>query len=62
MTAGVNDLSSLKTLESYHDNYARLDRLCGGVRRIPIATRRGTFKVWTKRVGNNPRIRLLLLL
>ena len=31
------------------------------MRRIPITTPRGTFKVWTKRVGNNPRIKLLLL-
>jgi proline iminopeptidase len=28
---------------------------------IPITTPRGTFRVWTKRVGNNPRIKLLLL-
>jgi proline iminopeptidase len=28
---------------------------------IPIATPRGTFRVWTKRVGNNPRIKVLLL-
>jgi len=33
----------------------------GGVRMVPIRTPRGTFKVWTKRFGNNPRIRLLLL-
>jgi proline iminopeptidase len=33
----------------------------GGVRLIPIQTPKGTFKVWTKRFGNNPRIRLLLL-
>jgi proline iminopeptidase len=33
----------------------------GGVRLVPIRTPRGTFKVWTKRFGNNPRIRLLLL-
>ena len=32
-----------------------------GVRRIPIETPRGTFTVWTKRIGRNPRIRLLLL-
>jgi proline iminopeptidase len=32
-----------------------------GVRMIPIATPKGTFKVWTKRFGHNPRIRLLLL-
>jgi proline iminopeptidase len=28
---------------------------------IEITTPRGPFKVWTKRVGNNPRIKLLLL-
>ena len=28
---------------------------------IPIETPQGNFKVWTKRVGNNPRIKLLLL-
>lgn len=33
----------------------------GGVRLIPIQTPKGTFKVWTKRFGSNPRIRLLLL-
>jgi hypothetical protein len=43
------------------DNSSRAHRLEGGVRRIPITTPRGTFKVWTKRVGNNPRIKLLLL-
>lgn len=32
-----------------------------GVRLVPIQTPRGTFKVWTKRVGRNPRIKLLLL-
>ena len=35
--------------------------LSGGVRMIPIETPSGTFRVWTKRVGNNPRIKLLLL-
>jgi proline iminopeptidase len=32
-----------------------------GVRMIDVTTPQGTFKVWTKRVGNNPRIKLLLL-
>jgi proline iminopeptidase len=32
-----------------------------GVRLIPITTPKGTFKVWTKRFGRNPRIKLLLL-
>jgi len=33
----------------------------GGVRMIPIETPVGTFNVWTKRFGNNPRIKVLLL-
>jgi proline iminopeptidase len=32
-----------------------------GVRLVPIQTPRGTFRVWTKRVGHNPRVKLLLL-
>jgi proline iminopeptidase len=31
------------------------------VRMIPITTPRGDFRVWTKRVGDNPAIKLLLL-
>jgi proline iminopeptidase len=45
----------------YLENSGRDDRLSGGVRMIPITTPKGSFKVWTKRVGNNPRIKLLLL-
>ena len=33
----------------------------GGVKVIPITTSKGIFKVWTKRIGNNPKIKLLLL-
>jgi len=32
-----------------------------GVQMIPIHTPKGTFKVWTKRIGNNPRIKILIL-
>ncbi|HZJ01112.1 MAG TPA: proline iminopeptidase-family hydrolase [Gemmatimonadaceae bacterium] len=32
-----------------------------GVKLIPITTPKGNFRVWTKRVGDNPRIKLLLL-
>ena len=28
---------------------------------IPVTTPKGTFNVWTKRIGNNPQIKLLLL-
>jgi proline iminopeptidase len=33
----------------------------GGIQMIPITTPKGTFNVWTKRIGNNPQIKLLLL-
>jgi proline iminopeptidase len=46
---------------SYFDNAGKNDILGGGVRMIPITTPKGTFKVWTKRVGNNPRMKVLLL-
>ena len=28
---------------------------------IPIQTSKGLFKIWTKRIGNNPKIKVLLL-
>ena len=46
---------------SYLDSTGRVDRLGGGARMIPITTPRGEFRVWTKRVGNNPTLKLLLL-
>lgn len=46
---------------SYLDYSQRDDVLSGGVKMIPITTPKGTFRVWTKRVGNNPRIKVLLL-
>jgi proline iminopeptidase len=35
--------------------------LSAGVRMVPVTTPNGTFKVWTRRIGDNPRIKLLLL-
>lgn len=46
---------------AYLDYSGRDDVLSGGVRTIPITTPKGTFNVWTKRVGNNPTIKVLLL-
>jgi proline iminopeptidase len=48
-------------MTSYFDNSGRKDVWTGGVRMIPIRTPKGTFNVWTKRVGNNPAVKLLLL-
>lgn len=47
--------------EGYFDSTGRDDVLSGGVKLIPITTPKGSFRVWTKRVGNNPRIKVLLL-
>lgn len=49
------------TAGSYFDSTGRDDVLAGGVKLITIQTPKGPFKVWTKRVGNNPRIKVLLL-
>jgi proline iminopeptidase len=46
---------------SYFDNTGRDDVLSGGAKMIPITTPKGSFRVWTKRVGNNPRVKVLLL-
>jgi len=46
---------------AYLDYSNRSDRLSGGARRIPISTPIGNFNVWTKRIGNNPDLKVLLL-
>ena len=46
---------------AYFDSAGRDDVLSGGVKMVTIHTARGTFRVWTKRVGNNPTIKVLLL-
>jgi proline iminopeptidase len=43
------------------DYSGRDDKLAGGVKLIPIDTPKGTFRVWTKRIGNNPSVKVLLL-
>jgi len=60
LTLGAAGAGGKATLESY---FAARDSgvQTGGVRLIPIRTPKGAFKVWTKRFGSNPRIRLLLL-
>jgi len=46
---------------AYFDNSAHPDAWAGGARMIPIHTPKGDFKVWVKRVGNNPKLKVLLL-
>jgi proline iminopeptidase len=49
------------SLKSYLDFSERDDQFTGGIKMIPISTPKGEFRVWTKRVGNNPTMKLLLL-
>lgn len=46
---------------AYFDNSGHADVLSGGVTLIPVTTPKGTFKVWTKRIGNNPTVKVLML-
>ncbi len=46
---------------NYLNYEGRKDLLSGGIRMIPVNTPKGTFRVWTKRTGNNPHIKVLLL-
>ena len=46
------------TLNQYYDTTGRDDISWGGIKMITINTPKGDFKVWTKRTGNNPRIKV----
>ncbi len=46
---------------TYFDYSNSDDQITGGIKMIPIETPKGTFNVWTKRVGNNPKMKVLLL-
>jgi len=46
---------------SYYDNSGHPDAWTGGARKITISTPKGPHQVWIKRVGNNPKLKLLLL-
>jgi proline iminopeptidase len=51
----------MQPIGDYLDYSGREDALAGGVRMVPVTTPAGSFKVWTKRIGNNPTLRVLLL-
>jgi proline iminopeptidase len=51
----------VRAADSYLDTKHLQDRLSGGARMIPISTPKGPFRVWTKRIGNNPKVKVLLL-
>src|SRR5215475_12248839 len=48
-------------MSGYLDNSGREDVLSGGSRMISVDTPKGPYRVWVKRTGNNPRLRVLLL-
>jgi proline iminopeptidase len=50
-----------KTSDSSYFAVADTGVQVGGVQMVPIETPKGTFNVWTKRIGNNPAARVLLL-
>jgi len=54
-------LSIMPHDNSYLDYSGKPDQFTGGINVIPINTPKGEFNVWTKRVGNNPKIKVLLL-
>jgi proline iminopeptidase len=46
---------------SYFDYSSHPDAWSGGARKIAISTPKGPHQVWIKRIGNNPKLKLLLL-
>jgi proline iminopeptidase len=46
--------------ENTYFNSADTGVLNGGLKMVTIKTPKGEFKIWTKRIGNNPKIKLLL--
>jgi len=56
-----SDSNGSETTVAEYYNYGDTGVQSAGIRMIPITTPAGNFKVWTKRFGNNPRIKILLL-
>ncbi len=52
--------SSETTLQSYFKS-AETGVKTGGIKIVTINTPKGKFKIWTKTIGNNPNIKVLLL-
>jgi proline iminopeptidase len=61
LCSSIMPLASAAAPASYLDSSGRDDVLSGGVKMITIQTPKGPFRVWTKRTGNNPTIKVLLL-
>jgi len=62
LTSIIAFCSCTKTSETVSHYFNYPDTLeAAGIKLIPIKTPKGTFNVWTKRFGNNPKIKILLL-
>mgnify|MGYP003443506043 FL=1 len=60
--SGCKENKQEDAVKANYNNYSNSeDQSTGGIKMIPINTPIGKFKVWTKRVGNNPKIKVLLL-
>lgn len=59
----ADNQDSNKTIDkgSYFDYSNSDDQVTGGIKMITIETPKGSFNVYTKRMGNNPKMRVLLL-
>ena len=55
------DVACETSISEYHNPTNHNDQATGGIKMIPITTPKGDFKVWTKRIGNNPDVKVLLL-
>lgn len=60
MSCNQTDSKITKNTTSYFQN-TETGIQSGGVKMIPIETSKGKFSIWTKRIGNNPKIKVLLL-
>ena len=57
----TNTEHSPASTNSYYSYTDSLLKNSGGVKMVPVETAKGRFNVWTKQVGNNPDMRVLLL-
>jgi proline iminopeptidase len=57
VNSGDTEVVSVKEYFDYKDTGVQT----AGIKLIPIKTPVGDFKVWTKRIGSHPRIKILLL-
>ncbi|MBV9930341.1 MAG: proline iminopeptidase-family hydrolase [Alphaproteobacteria bacterium] len=61
LLAGAPAAAAAGPAPDYYSRAGRPDAWSGGARMVEVATPAGRFHVWTRRVGNNPRLKVLLL-